>query len=540
MRCKKNIILSLEILISFYRNIISHLTEKVKIITLSLVIIMLSFANIALCSSNIFNNSNVSALDYSSNVGIGFTFNPTLSVNISPNDLIIPNLAPGTTSDSNIINVSVATNASHGYTLSATVGDSLHNNTNLTHANNTDIFSSIAMDANLANLTTDNTWGYSYKNNIATTPTWSSYSGLSNSASKVLFNTDNNSSSSVDFKIAAKASETQPSGIYTGTINFAATTKPIPKTIDDIAYMQTFAELDAVDLASVKSSMTLNSAYMLKDIRDEKEYYVTRLEDGNVWMTQNLDLDLSHDRPLTSNDTDLNDSSLSGAYSVGYTYDTSDNIISWTPKNTTRDYQNNTGTAWVNNNNMAYSLDPGEWYWDGDDSGTTACNYLTTACDHFSQTQSETNTHLSIGNYYNWSATIASDNGSSLTASTYNDVTLNPQNSICPKGWRLPTISSQSNIVSGSTNEFARLNYLYNSGATNTDIRLISSPLWFVRAGLVSSNGNLVYSGSGTGYWPSTVYGSGQAYYLDFSATNVNPTNHVNMFFGRSVRCVAR
>ena len=29
-----------------------------------------------------------------------------------------------------------------------------------------------------------------------------------------------------------------------------------------------------------------------KDIRDEKEYYVTRLEGGNVWMTQNLDLDI--------------------------------------------------------------------------------------------------------------------------------------------------------------------------------------------------------------------------------------------------------
>lgn len=484
-----------------------------------------------------FNSSNVSALSYQSNVELSFTFNPTLSVNISPSDLVISNLTPGTTSDSNAINVSVATNAAYGYTLSAIMNG---NNSNLTHTNRTNIFSGIATNSSLSILVTDNTWGYSYKNNLASTPTWSNYSGLSNSVDKVLFNTDSNSSGSIDFKIAAKASETQASGIYTGTINFTATTKPMPKTIQDIAYMQTFAELDAVDLASVKSSMVLNSAYILKDIRDEKEYYVARLEDGNVWMTQNLDLDLSSEVALTSDDTDLNDSSLSGAYSVGYTYDTSNDIISWIPKNTTRDYQNNTGTAWVKNNNVAYSLDPGEWYWDGDDSGTTACNYLTTDCDHFSQTQSKTNTHLSVGNYYNWSATIASDNSSSLTTSTYNDITLNPQNSICPKGWRLPTISSQSNAVSGSTNEFARLNYLYNGGATNTDTGLISSPLWFVRSGLVSSNGNLVYSGSGTGYWPSTVYSSGQAYYLDFSAANVNPTNHVNMFFGRSVRCVAR
>ena len=163
MRCKKNITcnirnitFSLQNIISFYRNITNPFTGKEKIITLrfrnitlALIIIMLSSTNVALYSSNIFNNSNVSALDYSSNVGIGFTFNPTLSVNISPSDLIIPNLAPGTTSDSNIINVSVATNAAYGYTLSATVGDSLHNNTNLTHTNNTNIFSSIATDADL-------------------------------------------------------------------------------------------------------------------------------------------------------------------------------------------------------------------------------------------------------------------------------------------------------------------------------------------------------------------------------------------------------
>ena len=74
--------------------------------------------------------NNTSALDYSSNVGIGFTFNPTLSVSISPSDLIIDNLIPGSTLDSNSINVSVATNASYGYTLSATVGDSTHNNSN--------------------------------------------------------------------------------------------------------------------------------------------------------------------------------------------------------------------------------------------------------------------------------------------------------------------------------------------------------------------------------------------------------------------------
>ena len=185
----------------------------------------------ALCSSNIFNNSNVSALDYSSNVGIGFTFNPTLSINISSSDLVISNLKPGTTEDSNSINVSVATNAAYGYTLSANVGDDIHNNSNLTHTNNTDVFSSIATNADLASLDTDNTWGYTSK--LSNETTWSNYNGLSSFSNTILLDNNNtaDSTGSVDFKISAKASNTQPSGEYTGTINFIAITKPTPMNL---------------------------------------------------------------------------------------------------------------------------------------------------------------------------------------------------------------------------------------------------------------------------------------------------------------------
>ena len=56
---------------------------------------MLSFVNII----------NTSALSYQSSVGVGFTFNPTLSVSISPSDLVISNLVPGSTLDSNVINI---------------------------------------------------------------------------------------------------------------------------------------------------------------------------------------------------------------------------------------------------------------------------------------------------------------------------------------------------------------------------------------------------------------------------------------------------
>ncbi len=518
---RKNITtLSLENIKSFSKNIISHFTGKEKIITLISAIIMLSFANITLSFPNIFNGPNVSALSYQSSVGVGFTFNPTLSVSISPSNLVIDNLTPGTTGDSNTINVSVATNAAYGYTLSAIMnGDS----GNLIHTNGTNVFNSIATDADLTNLTTDNTWGYSYKNNLASTPTWSSYSGLSNSVDKVLFNTDNNSSGSIDFKIAAKTSSTQPSGTYTGTINFTVTTKPMPKTIQDIAYMQTFAELDAVDLASVKSSMILNNAYILKDIRDEKEYYVTKLEDGNVWMTQNLDLDIDETKTYTHYDTDLG-------------WDDPDNLdinATWQPDRSTIDFTIGSSIpSWVNSNTEPYSANPGDVYFYTSNSNADDIQYNSLReCLNAGHNDCE---HYYVGNYYNWGATIASNNAGDISNS-------NAPDSVCPSGWRLPKAQS--------FNEYANLllaNGIIDSiGSTtyteNGFIRVRIAPLYFSRSGHID-NGVLHYSKSQGNYLTSlTYFGSPRARNLSIYATGIYTKND-NDFkpSGFSVRCLAR
>ena len=291
------------------------------------------------------------------------------------------------------------------------------------------------------------------------------------------------------------------------------------------------------------------NSIQLVDTRDSKLYWVTKLRDGHCWMTQNLDLDLSPSTVLTSNDTDLNDTSVAGAYEVGYSYDKVNRVISWKPTNTTRDYVNSTGTGWGNNNNVAYSLDPGEWYWDGNDSTANCGGYFTKeACsEHFTnftsansaEDRANVNKHLSVGNYYNWSAAIASNGSSSLSSSTYSNITLNPQNSICPKGWRLPTVSNMSNTTANSTNEFGRLNQVYNGGGS-TDFKLISSPLWFVRSGNISS-GSFSNAGSEAYYWSSTVSNSNVAYNLTFTQSSVNPANYgYSRYYGRSVRCVAR
>ncbi len=262
----------------------------------------------------------------------------------------------------------------------------------------------------------------------------------------------------------------------------------------------------------------------LVDTRDNKLYYVTKLQDGHCWMTQNLDLDLAHATTLTSNDTDLNDGTLSGSYQVGYKYE--DGIIKWTPKNTTKNYATGTGTAWVDSHNIAYSLDPGNWYWDANDD-TPACDYLTTSCADFSQTPYSNNgSHGHVGNYYNWSAAIASDYTGAFSG--------NAANSICPKGWRLPNISS----------DFGNLNNLYNSGRASSGSGLISSPLYILRSG--AKNGSILSSAGKYGYYPYSLYGVNENYtYMLYFAQNMVRTAISGQgvsyrSYGISIRCLAR
>ena len=448
--------LRLEILTSHFTDKEKILTLRFRNITLALIIIMLSSTNVALYSSNIFNNSNVSALDYSSNVGIGFTFNPTLSVNISPNDLIIPNLAPGTTSDSNIINVSVATNAAYGYTLSATVGDSLHNNTNLTHTNNTNIFSSIATDADLPSLTTDNTWGYN--TSLDGGSTWSNYNGLSNSSNTTLLDKDSNISSSIDFRIGAKASSVQPSGTYTNTITFIAVTKPTPVTLsesyasEDKTMINGYYTMQDMTSTICEKTEAIGAQLQVLDKRDNKLYWIFKLADNHCWMTQNLDLDLSHHKPLTSEDTDLNDSSLTGIYSInaGYSYDAVNNRISWTPANDTMASLPSSGFPYNNNANFVpYSYNPGDiYYYSSGDTGNDTKYTSLRECQ-----EEKTNCgHYNAGNYYNWSAVVASNDTTEISSG-------DASNSICSKNWRLP---------SSAMSDFSNLATAYDINAYNS------------------------------------------------------------------------
>lgn len=336
-------------------------------------------------------------------------------------------------------------------------------------------------------------------------------------------------------------STVNPNGIYGKYNGFSvrcvATT---PKRIGDLVYLQDFSELSSLNKATVLDSMLTDTQYQLRDARDNKTYWISKLRDGNVWMTQNLDLDLgvatlTHgDTTLRHDDTDL-----------GWGSDTT--TLSWTPASATINVATNGTFTSIGTDTYTVprSLNVGDWYYTDQFYESTASNYLTgDGGNYFSQTPYAGNgTHGHVGNYYNWTAAVASNDTSGITNNSYNDVSNSPQNSICPAGWRLPTITGASPNYSyaGSRNEFARLVYLYNDNnyVTDSSVKLEGAPLYFVRGGNIYSN-MLNYAGANANYWSSTVNDGTYGRRLYYNTTLVSPMATNERRFGISVRCLVR
>ena len=209
------------------------------------------------------------------------------------------------------------------------------------------------------------------------------------------------------------------------------------------------------------SSLSSTQQIQLQDSRYQKMYWVGKLPDGNCWMTQNLDLDLSTSKTLTPADTNV--------------------PRNWTPSTST--------TTSIS----GYSSDTGKSYNPGD--------------KYYEDTGSE---HYHVGNYYQWSAATAGYTRNSQSTQ-----------SICPKGWTLP---SQN-----------QLQALISSGLDGTNF--MQSPYYLLRGGALGGS-SLNSAGSVGYYWASTSGGSGRAYGLDVLSGDA----HVSLnyrYAGRSVRCVA-
>ena len=309
------------------------------------------------------------------------------------------------------------------------------------------------------------------------------------------------------------------------------------------------------------------------DTRDGKTYSVARLcmsaashtlpelntcDRTMLWMTQNLDLALgpSGVETLTNADSDLSVS-----------------VSSWTPDATTTQRpavitkhaagtQESGVVGWTNSNSKPYWAEGGDYYiyTSGDGTADTIYNGMTECLAAHTEEQCR---HYHVGNYYNWSAAVASNDTSGVNT----DLTVMPD-SICPKGWRLPngltgtngneiiTEFNQLGLANGIT---AKITTEHDQAAgsgkwvntewatdgfnkfrsTSTNAKGYEAPLYFVRSG--GLYGTTLYDYGTNGFlWSSTSQYTTIAYNLGFNSGDFNPATQNARYHGFPVRCVAR
>ena len=282
-----------------------------------------------------------------------------------------------------------------------------------------------------------------------------------------------------------------------GTLTLYAYWKVLP-TINDLSYMQDFATLSSAEKTAVFGSMTTGIQYQLKDSRDQKDYYISKLADGNVWMTQNLDFDIvDGGANLNSTNTDVPANWEDGG-------------------NLTNTYTNAT---WNGSTTRPESYNPGDVCWLGEGE----YGYDDTCADR----------HYHLGNYYNWTAAVAMSDSSDYTGEE--DV----NQSICPAGWRLPLGGSETGSKS-FYNLVSQYGWDNGSYMMEGNYTMWDAPLYFPLGGAYWA-GNIEYVGDYGFYWSSVVRDSRYAYSLNFgSGDDVYPDTNDDRGHGYSVRCVAR
>ena len=365
-----------------------------------------------------------------------------------------------------------------------------------------------------------NTWGYNLGTEAPTDNT--TYSAVPTNDSTPIQTKDTSATNSANdtytLSFGAKVDTMTASGAYSNTLTIAVVAEPRSLTLSEITNMQEMTP--KICAASVE-----NETKRLTDARDGKQYWVAKLKDGNCWMTQNLDLDLTNSTPLTPEDSDVSSN--------------------WDPPRTTE--QPGTITS-VGTNTGTYSWDLGMYVKSDPDGYSNNCDGVKgfsdadctsagwtnvssmTPMDDGNATDvisgSTYNAHYLVGNLYQWNAATAGTGGT-ITSTNATD-------SICPKGWQLPT-SNNSN--SGSFQALMNAYSISSKSAGSTTIT--QTPLYFNPSGLVFF-GSLKFAGSGGYYWSSTAGSStSYAYFLYFSSGGVYLSNDRPRSDGQSVRCLA-
>ena len=392
------------------------------------------------------------------------------------------------------INVQVTTSNTAGYTLSMTAADV--NLTRTAAVNGTT--PTIPTFTSLSGYTSGTTysqanfptgyWGYKLSSDANYSPISSSITIADPDES-----TANTAISNV-ITFAAKLDNSKPAGSYTTTLTFTATGKTPPFSgIDSVTYLQEFATLTSAQKTTLLNSMTTNTAYQKRDSRDNNDYYIAKLADGNIWFLDNLRLDLTNSTVktnLTSATTNATDTSLgylkngsgsspyaTAAVAEGMTDDHTKPYISTTYKTT---INSDSTKNWGNGSHM-------------------------------------------YGVLYNYCAASA---GSYCYAG--GAATGNASEDICPAGWHMPT--------GNSTGEWGVLRSTINKN-TASNSASIQARLSLPLSGYFE-DGSAFDQGS-SGYWWSSTWNNGyHMYFFYAAAADTDASYRNNRVLGYSMRCL--
>ena len=375
-----------------------------------------------------------------------------------------------------------------------------------------------------------NTWGYHLSPATGTTsdPDTATYHPVSSAADTVAYST---SAPSRDdqyiLTFGAKVNTDLPADSYQNRAVISLVANPITvANLSELTYLQDMSP------AVCDASATGDTAQLI-DSRDGKAYWIAKLQDGNCWMTQNLDFDLDPAQTLTPADSDVS--------------------RPWTPTIATSD------SVFANTDSLGtYSYDPGLYLKSTPTDHNQYCNKVTSLADPacgtagFVEVADRTpaasasatadlltdqtyDAHYLVGNYYQWNAATA---GTGAAASTATSTTGHAEatDSICPRGWQLPIADPNESDIDLS---FYHLLDQYGLAANTNHGAIASSPLYLQYAGYLYQ-GVIYQAGYSGHYWSSSTSTDGPVNLSLYFSESVNPTDYALYADGFPVRCLAR
>ena len=387
-------------------------------------------------------------------------------------------------------------------------------------------------------------------------PDFTSYQAVPTNYARVAYytaSTDTGTSaagSSLTTTYQVHVSPTQPAGNYVGQVKYTLVhphTSPelhecnsTGTTIPTIYCMQ---DITSSNKTTILASMTEGQAYALKDTRDKEIYYIAKLKDGNIWMLDNLRLDLSKAVPsytssdkitLTSSNTNASEQAISCLLTGSYNGSTcslpyaATGLTAETPSGGTWSSSGDQPSISTGGSCSLYgggcSNIPDATSWDKD---TVVSNALGTGSGKIGVLYNYCAASAGSYCYVGYGAQITDPNPSSI---------LDIENDVCPTGWRMPT--------STDNGEYQGLYDEYVSGSPDqlTAFRIALSVVY---------SGYKIGEYGGTGIsasiWSATWASNYEMYsmvadsnnnYLNMSAKSSAPYSH--RVSGQSVRCLVK